>query len=130
MYAHKDLPDMKPVREHRPHFLRFGEGNSMATLELKLAENTIVFVDVKPSRDGRLREVADDKLQANFEKVSRSIRAIAESIDAQLESLIRRPDEMTIEMGAELKGEADLWIVTGEATGHIKVKMTWSRAAK
>ena len=48
-------------------------------------------------------------------------------LDAQLAQLPRRPDKMSIEMGAELKGQADLWLVAGEAKGHFKVTMTWDR---
>ena len=36
----------------------------------------------------------------------------------QAVGLVRRPDEMTLEMGAKLSGAADLWIVKGEADGE------------
>jgi inner membrane protein involved in colicin E2 resistance len=105
-------------------------GNLMATLQLQLSDEAIVYVEVRPSANERLREVSTEKLEANFDKVSRSLRGVVQSINAQLDQIPIRPDKITVEMGAELKGEADLWLVSGEAKGHIKISMTWEKPTR
>jgi len=96
----------------------------MATLELQLEDDQKVFVDVKGNR---LQEISDEKLEARFDKVSGSLGAVVRSLEAELAKLPSRPDTFEIEMGAELQGEADFWIVHGSATGHFKVTMKWGK---
>lgn len=95
----------------------------MPTLQLHLDETSSVFVEVQQT--GRFEDVSGTNLEANFSKVSASLAAIVESMERQLGRLPRRPDKVTLEMGAQLKGQADLWLVSGEATAHLKVTMTW-----
>lgn len=96
----------------------------MATLELKLEDDQKVFVEVKADR---LQEVSNKKLEANFDKVSGSLGAVVKSLEAQLSAMPKRPDTFEIEMGAELKGEADFWIVNGTAGAHFKVTLKWGK---
>lgn len=104
----------------------------MSTLELDLGEGASVFVDVPDAAGERRQDVANrgERLQADFAKVSASLAGIVRSVEAQLEALPRRPDEVQIEMGAELRGEADLWLVSGEAAGHMKVTLAWKGPAR
>jgi hypothetical protein len=37
------------------------------------------------------------------------------------------PDKIEMEFGASLKGECDLWIVSGEGEAEFKVKLSWER---
>jgi hypothetical protein len=41
--------------------------------------------------------------------------------------LARRPDKVEIEFGASLTGQADLWIVSGDAKAEFKVKLAWEK---
>jgi hypothetical protein len=102
----------------------------METLELKLDDASSIFVAVEPSGDpgSRRQDVSrDGRLQENFAKVSGSLRAVAETMEAQLATMTRRPDRVQLEMGAQLKGKAELWLVAGEATGHMKITLTWEK---
>lgn len=105
----------------------------MEVLELKLEDGMSVFAEVKPSRrpgEGRMEAVSNRKLEAQFSAVSGSLAAIAQSVETQLAKLVRRPDKVALEMGAELRGAADLWLVSGEAKGHMKITLTWDKPAE
>lgn len=98
----------------------------MSTLELSLVEGNKVFVEVEDGESDRREEVADGGiLQAQFSKISDSIAQIVSSVNAGIGTLPDRPGTVEVEFGVQLKGEADFWIVTGEAQGHIKVKLKW-----
>lgn len=105
----------------------------MPTLELVLDNDQSVFVSVEPSPTRTTTRVEDvatgdiTDLKASFAKVSASLAGVVKSIEAQLDALPRRPDTVAVEFGAQLKGEADLWLVSGEATGHMKVTLTWTK---
>jgi hypothetical protein len=96
-------------------------------LELKTGESRIfVEVDDAPG-DSRLQKVAAAKdLKEDFAKVAMALKDVAASIEAQLGQLDRRPDEVTLEMGAKLTGSADLWIVKGDAEANIAITLKWS----
>lgn len=100
----------------------------MSTLELKLSDTVSIFTEVEDTGSGRRQDVSNNKgkLEEKFEKVTGSLSAIAEAMEAQL-AKIPRPDKVELEMGAELKGGADLWIVSGETKGHMKIKMVWDK---
>lgn len=99
----------------------------MSTLELKLDKNVSIFAEVEDAPGARRQDVStEQKLEANFSKVTGSLQAIAKMMEEQLKQ-IDRPDKVELEMGAQLKGAADLWLVSGEATGHMKIKLTWDK---
>lgn len=102
----------------------------MSTLELKLDEQASIFVEVQTPA-GRREDVSsvDSKIEESFDKVSGSLKKIAEAMERQLASMTRRPDKVQLEMGAQLKGNADLWLVAGEATAHMKITLAWDKPA-
>ena len=69
----------------------------------------------------------EKKLSASFDKVSASLARVVESIEGQLSQLRTRPDEVTLGMSATLSSEADLMLVSGEASGTISITMTWKK---
>lgn len=100
----------------------------MADLELKVDESTTLFVEVEDGADWEAVGTRTDKLKAEFSKVVESLGDMARSMREKLLSGDASPDKVEMEMGVALKGEADLWLVRGEGTGHIKLKLTWERA--
>lgn len=103
----------------------------MATLELQLDDGVKIYTKVEPSTStpSAYEDVSRgrEKLEASFTKVSASLKSIVSSIEDQLSTLAKRPTKFEIEMGVELKGEADFWIVSGEATGHMKITLSWEQ---
>jgi hypothetical protein len=100
------------------------------TLELKAGKSRIlVEVDELPER-GLKKFSGEEKLEENFSKVSAALKDVVESIEAQLSKLLARPDEITLEMGAKLSGEADLWIVKGDAEASMTLTLKWTKPSK
>lgn len=99
----------------------------MSTLELEIDEGVAVFVEVEDVDTNREEEVANagDRLHAQFSKISDALGKVVSSVNAGLGTLPDRPGKVEVEFGVQLKGEADFWIVSGEAQGHIKVKLVW-----
>jgi len=100
----------------------------MNKLELEFESDNKIFVEVSSSgADGRVREVSRGGNSAPFSKVSESISNVVKSISEQIDKLPSKPDMFQIEVGAEIKGEADLWLVSGESKGHVKITMKWEK---
>lgn len=104
-------------------------GGKMAELELKLDEETRLFVEVEGDTDDRRERVStrSEKLTAEFSKVTGGLSEMAKAMREKLFTGDASPDKVEMEMGVALKGEADLWLVKGEGSGHIKLKLTWDR---
>ena len=98
-------------------------------LELKAGESRIfVEVDDAPG-ESRLQKVSTTgKLEEDFSKVAGALKDVVEAIETQLKGLVRRPDEMTLEMGAKLSGSADLWIVKGDAEANMTLTLKRTKA--
>ena len=98
-------------------------------LELRTGESRIlVEVDEMPGEDRMKKVAATGRLQEDFSKVSSALKDVVESIEGQLDRLTRRPDEITLAMGAKFSGEADLWIVKGNAEANMTLTLKWTKA--
>jgi len=41
--------------------------------------------------------------------------------------MAHRPDKVEMEFGASLRGDRDLWVVSGEGKADFKVKLAWGK---
>jgi len=65
-------------------------------------------------------------LGAGIHRISSLLRARgARPVPRAARRLHPRPDEVQIEMGAEIGVGGSLWLVSGEAAGHMKVTVVW-----
>ena len=65
---------------------------------------------------------------AHFEKITKSLAGIAETMQEQLDKIgPRSPDKVELELSGTLKGKANFWIVEGESAGALKFKLTWEK---
>ena len=91
--------------------------------------NTVRFGE---SSGGGLREigVADQVAKQSADTFNKAMGALGDVV-ARLESAIgelaRKPDGVEIEFSASLKGDCDLWVVSGEAEAEFKVTLKWDK---
>lgn len=50
---------------------------------------------------------------------------VANLLFENIRSSVKTPSSITLELGASLKGQTNLVIVSGEGTANIKVTLTW-----
>ena len=63
-----------------------------------------------------------------FDAVADEVKALGEQLYESLSAMARQPDETKVEFGLKIGGEADLWLVKGDAEGHIKLTLSWKKA--
>jgi Trypsin-co-occurring domain 1 len=78
----------------------------------------------------RLAEVsAKGKIAAmtteTFKFALGSIGELVKILEESVGNLPKRPDKVELEFGASLKGDCDLWIVSGQGEADFKVKLSW-----
>ena len=89
--------------------------------------NTVRF----GNRDGGgLHEVAfGDKLAEKtgeaFHKALGALGDVVAALEGAVGRLERKPDGVEVEFAASLKGDCDLWVVSGEAEAEFKVTLKW-----
>lgn len=60
------------------------------------------------------------------------LKPLGEVIDLvldQLRAVVKKPDKVSVELGAALKGKSSLVIVSGETEATLKVTLTWESKA-
>lgn len=110
--------------------------NDTQILELTVSGKSQVFVEVEPSltTDGPMQKVAaSGPLTAELSEVSSKLANIATSLEGQLNRIPEKAsgmglNEVALELGAKLKGGADIWIVKGDAEAHLKITLKWRRS--
>ena len=91
------------------------------------------FIQVAPEPGGALspQSAADGVVVATPERlqgISQAIRDTSEALTATLEKLVRRPDELEIEFGVSIGGEAGVpFVSTGKVDANFTVTVRWSR---
>ena len=96
---------------------------SGATIEVEnLAGPRRGAVDASPGRD------KNDPLP--IQKVLAPLGELVEVVFGQLKSAVRKPDKVTLELGAAFKGKTGLVIVSGEAQANLKVTLSWEKPDK
>jgi hypothetical protein len=92
------------------------------------------FIQVAPEPGGALspQAAADGVVVATPERlqgISQAIRDTSEALTSSLERLARRPDELEIEFGVSIGGEAGIPFVSkGKIDANFTVTVRWSRS--
>jgi hypothetical protein len=66
------------------------------------------------------------KTQAKLEEALDGVKPFAEAVIARLETLSRRPDEISVEFGFKIGANGSLVIASTAVEGHCHVTLTWS----
>lgn len=94
----------------------------VARAELQdLSESGVVLA----SDDGSRFEAATFSLSSAMDRVMPALRVIL----GRLRSGVHSPDEITMELGLQVGGEAGVFFARGTAEATVAVTMTWRRAA-
>lgn len=73
---------------------------------------------------------ADKIVETTSEAFKSALGSLGELVKILEESLgieLKRPDKVEMEFGASLKGDCNLWIVSGEGEAEFKVKLLWEQ---
>lgn len=60
-----------------------------------------------------------------FEGALATLGDLISTMEKSLESVAKKPKKVEMEFGASIKGNCDLWIVSGEGNAAFKVTLTW-----
>lgn len=92
-----------------------------------------VLIEVEDQdRTGALRNVSNDKekkekIGQRLEDSLKLINRVANSMTSKMGSLVKKPDEFSMELGLKFKGKAGFVIAQSEVEGHIKVTLKWKK---
>jgi len=75
------------------------------------------------------RDVASDSEKPALARVLAPLGEVAQIVLDEIRSAVRTPDEVTVELGAALKGKSTLVLVSGETEATLKVTLTWRNPA-
>lgn len=88
-----------------------------------------IYFGDKTSKGGLSEaSVGANVAKASKEQFEAALGTLGHLIDAMEKSLakvVKKPSKVAMEFGASLKGECDLWIVSGEGSSEFKVTLTW-----
>ena len=73
--------------------------------------------------DKGVAKVTADKFKAALGSLAGLVAALEDSVG----HMAHRPDKVEMEFGAALKGDCDLWVVSGEGKADFKVKLAWNK---
>jgi hypothetical protein len=72
---------------------------------------------------GKIATVTTEKFKSALGSLGELVKILEDSVG----TMPKRPNKVEMEFGASLKGECDLWIVSGESEAEFKVKLSWER---
>jgi NTP-dependent ternary system trypsin peptidase co-occuring protein len=89
---------------------------------MSLSDSGVVLA----SDDGSRFEAATFSLSSAMDRVMPAVRVIL----GRLRTGAGSPDELTVELGLQIGGEAGVFFAKGTAEATVAVTMTWRRAAE
>ena len=95
----------------------------------ELPSGAVVEFETIPEQRGGPGEVSPKKksmISIPFEQVIEPLGEVSSLIFEKLRSSVKAPETVEIEMGAAIKGNTRLLIVSGEARASIKVTLSWT----
>jgi hypothetical protein len=97
---------------------------------IQFADGVLVSVEtVEPERSYEMRRSAV-QVMAKFGDIAADLRERMDQIGAELKTSVTAPEEIVVEFGVEIEGEAGLPVIAkGRANCHIVVTATWRRPA-
>jgi hypothetical protein len=88
-----------------------------------------IVVNFPSGNTVRFGSRAGDKLvEKSAESLDKALGALGDVIarlEAAIGGLAHKPDAVEVELSASLKGDCDLWVVSGEAEAEFKVTLKW-----
>jgi len=101
------------------------------TVVVKFANGNVVRFGSRES--GGLNEVgllgdASAKAGEAFEKGMSALADVVGALEQAVGGLAHKPDGVEVEFSASLKGNCDLWVVSGEGEAEFKVTLKWEKA--
>lgn len=103
----------------------------MSIVEFETRDGTAVLVKVADSGPGELvtRGLGDaavvERAQRTFEAALRPIRAVSESVLAELRAVTRQPDSVSVEFGLEFTANSSAVLVGATGAASIRVQLAW-----
>lgn len=73
------------------------------------------------SAKGRLAAMTTENFKSALGSLGELVRILEDSVG----NLPKRPDKVEMEFGASLKGDCNLWIVSGEGEADFRVTLSW-----
>ena len=97
------------------------------TRSFNLPSGAIIEFEIIPERRGGPSEVSAKRSMESipFEQVIEPLGEVSSLIFEKLKSSVKAPETVEIELGAAIKGNTRLLIVSGEAQASIKVTLSW-----
>jgi hypothetical protein len=90
--------------------------------------NKVLFGDEDHGRGLSEVSIGDNIRKATAEQLAAALASLASLVAVAEKSvghMAHRPDKVEMEFGASLSNDCHLWIVSGEAKGEFKIKLTW-----
>lgn len=78
------------------------------------------------SAKGKVAKMTADTFKSAMGSLGDLVKMLEESVG----TLPKRPDKVELEFGASLKGDCDLWIVSGEGEADFKVTLSWGASQR
>jgi hypothetical protein len=78
----------------------------------------------KVSAKGKLADMTTEKFKSALGSLGELVKILEDSVG----NLPKRPNKVEMEFGASLKGDCNLWIVSGEGEADFKVTLSWEKS--
>lgn len=101
-----------------------------AQMIVELADGAKIHFGREPETGLSEVGVAEDIAKVTTEKFKAALGSLASLVAALEDSvghMAHRPDKVEMEFGAALKGDCDLWVVSGEGKADFKVRLAWGK---
>jgi hypothetical protein len=90
--------------------------------------NKVLFGDGLREKGLSEAGIGDDIRKATAEQLGAALASLASLVavaEKSVGNMAHRPDKVEMEFGASLSNDCHLWIVSGEAKGEFKIKLSW-----
>lgn len=101
-----------------------------ARIVVDMSDGRLVLFGGAPEPGTPDAGIADGFTRASAEEFGAALRSIGElvkTLEASIEAMPKRPENIEIEFGATLSQECDLWIVADGADPEFRVRVSWGR---
>lgn len=76
---------------------------------------------------GDLSEKAAERVHKTFDKTLNSLKAVTQKVIHKLQELQDSPDEVTLQMGVKINGEADAVLTKIGGETHLNLTLKWKK---
>lgn len=106
--------------------------NRKELMEFAMDDGSVVLAEVdEVPTFGQVPVSAGDntirRAQKSFKEATQSIRPIANSILGSLQTIEVAPDEINVEFGIKLEGQAGVILAAASTEANLVVKLTWKK---